>query len=529
MAFAAIAAVVTTGCTQEEELFVKDGDGQAYDENAITFGTYLGSAPQSRSSVMDLDALKKTGFGVLAYYTGEDTYLNEGVPGSFTPNFMYNQEVSWVGISAGEGPTQTTESRWAYSPLKYWPSSIMDKISFFGYAPYVDDFTGKTEGITGLTSNTTVGDPKLSFIMPEEQENQIDLLYDGSLVNLSKQSIDNKIQFKFKHALSRIGFSRVAVVDELNPEDGGIASGKFDKTLAEGTKVVINSVKFSSSEFGTSGELNLRTGEWENMQKSNHAYVLTQKDGNFIEDACTMTPENANEIMQLNADDSYFMIMPSEKDKQTTVSITVNFDVITEDGNLDGGKSQITSEASTSFKWEFLAGKSYNFVLHIALTSVKLDAEVMDWDHTLQEAGEGHDRYELDLVESITSNNSISLIYDANMTTFANGSRYFIESKPIIDEDGDYEFVIRDFYIDPWGMTNEKNEINPFYPDWGFSHELVGWWHSDAPYELTIRSCPPIQLPAGWQDKCYKPGEYVKINKTTTIKAYLSADDGNID
>lgn len=516
MAFAAIAAASMVSCTQEEEMFVKDGDGQVYDENAIVFGTYLGRAPETRSSVMNIDSLKKTGFGVLAYYTGEETYLNAGVPGSFTPNFMYNQEVTWD--AAG---------RWTYSPVKYWPSNIMDKISFFGYAPYVGDFSGKTEGITGLTFNTIAGDPKLSFVMPEEQENLVDLLYDGSLLDISKQDIDSKIQFEFKHALSRIGFSRVAVVDELNPEDGEIASGKYDKTLAEGTKVVINSVKFSSGEFGTSGELNLRTGEWENMQKAYQAYVLTQKDGDFLEDACTMTPENAGEIMQLNADDSYFMIMPSEKDKKTTVTITVNFDVITEDGSLAGGKSQITSEASTSFKWNFLAGKSYNFVLHIALTSVKLDATVMNWDHTWHEDGDNSVRDEFDLVENITSNNSISLIYDANMTTFANGSRYFIESKPRLEDRDHYEFVIRDFFIDPNGNENEKNELLPIVTN--VYHALNGWWHSDAPKDWTDHTRFPDDLATEWRDKCYMPGEIVNISENTTIKAFITCDDGNED
>ncbi|MCM1107994.1 MAG: fimbrillin family protein [Clostridium sp.] len=518
MAFAAIAAVATTGCTQEEEMFVKDGDGQAYDENAITFGTYLGSAPQSRSSVMDLDALKQTGFGVLAYYTGEDTYQNEGVPGSFTPNFMYNQKVEWTGS-------------WTYSPVKYWPSNIMDKVSFFGYAPYVENFAGKTEGIVGLTSNTTAGDPKLSFVVPEEQENMIDLLYDGSLENISKEDIEGQVQFKFKHAMSRVGFSRVAVVDELNPQDNSVTSGKYEQTLAEGTRVVINSVKLSSGEFGTSGDLNLRTGEWEEMQKSDQAYVLSKKDGDFLEDACTMTPENANEIMQLNGDDRYFMIMPSEKGTKTPVTITVNFDVITEDVNLDGGKSQITSEVSTTFAWDFLAGKSYNFVLHIALTSVKIDATVTDWDHVWKAAEGDQEGLDFDVVENITSNNSISLIYDANYHTFINGSRYYIESKPRLGKEGqEYDFVIRNFFIDPYGMDNEKNDIKPLEDDKGQIHVLNGWWHSDASEDAIKFYDSADQLSDyGITDEYYKPGETVMISKNTIIKAYITRGVYNLE
>lgn len=75
MAFAAIAAISTVGCTQDEEFFPNGGtNGQSPDGNAVTFGTYLNSAPESRATVMDLPALKEEGFGVFAYYTGVEEY-----------------------------------------------------------------------------------------------------------------------------------------------------------------------------------------------------------------------------------------------------------------------------------------------------------------------------------------------------------------------------------------------------------------------------------------------------------------------
>ena len=528
MAFAAIAAVSMSSCTQDEELFVKDGDGHISGENAVVFGTYLGKAPETRSSVMDLSELKKTGFGVLAYYTGETEYMKDkDTPvGTFTPNFMYNQEVTWQKSSVtGEDGTVTEGGRWTYSPVKYWPSNLMDKISFFAYAPYVDDFAGKTEGITGLTANTAAGDPKLLFVMPKAQEDQIDLLYDGSLLNLSKETIDSKIQFEFKHTLSRIGFSRVAVVDQLNPrQDGDLNTGeiKYENTLAEGTRVVINSVKFSSAEFGKSGNLNLRTGAWENVQTANQTYELSRDNGDFIDEASTMTPENANKIMQLNKEGHYFMIMPSNADfnvsKQFPVTITVNFDVITTDGNLAGSESKITSEASTTFLFDFFGGKAYNFILNIALTSVKLDAEIIDWDTEYTEGYDNEFHYD------ITNNNSVSLIYDANFCKFANGSRYYIESKAEgHNNTGDnkgYEFHIRDFYFNPDNLDDAKNEIvDPYY----VSTQLNGWWHWDAPTSTTefygrpeAADCP--------KDQIFKPGETIYIKESKTIKLFMTQE-----
>lgn len=69
MAFAAIAAISTVSCTQEEELFVNNGaNSETTDGDAVAFGTYLAGAPESRAAVMDLPALKEEGFGVFGYY-----------------------------------------------------------------------------------------------------------------------------------------------------------------------------------------------------------------------------------------------------------------------------------------------------------------------------------------------------------------------------------------------------------------------------------------------------------------------------
>lgn len=173
MAFTAIAAISTVSCTQDEELFDNNSNVQEPGEGAVMFGTYLSTAPESRASVMDLPALKEKGFGVFGYYTGDVDY-NTVSPGHL-PNFMYNQEVTWKGDDTDGG-------MWQYTPVKYWPNNPLEEVSFFAYAPYTDTF-GAT-GITAITSNTTAGDPKLSFKMDLNVDNQVDLLYSNNAMDI---------------------------------------------------------------------------------------------------------------------------------------------------------------------------------------------------------------------------------------------------------------------------------------------------------------------------------------------------------
>lgn len=419
MAFTAIAAISTVSCTQDEELFDNNSNVQEPGEGAVMFGTYLSTAPESRASVMDLPALKEKGFGVFGYYTGDVDY-NTVSPGHL-PNFMYNQEVTWKGDDTDGG-------MWQYTPVKYWPNNPLEEVSFFAYAPYTDTF-GAT-GITAITSNTTAGDPKLSFKMDLNVDNQVDLLYSNNAMDINKQTIAEKVNLRFKHALSRIAFKRVAVINENSVENGNEDNGnselsKHGIALTANSTVVINSVSISSSQFGESGDLNLRTGKWDNYNTGSLTYNLSAENNDFINS--TLTPDNATTVMNLTKDDKYLMVMPTPvidkySNEQIPVLVTVKFDVITEDPNLAGGQSKITSEVTAPFNFAFQAGKSYNFVLHIGLTSVKLDATVEDWidnDHRGVE----------DIVVNTPSNDSYTLVLDALDGRFRNGSAFYIMTK----------------------------------------------------------------------------------------------------
>ncbi|MCM1066677.1 MAG: fimbrillin family protein [Muribaculaceae bacterium] len=474
MAFAAIAAISTVSCTQEEELFINSGaNGETADGDAVAFGTYLNSAPESRAEVMDLPAMKEKGFGVFAFYTGTEDY-NTKDP-KHVPDFMYNQEVTWADKADG--------GMWQYSPVKYWPSITTEKVSFFAYAPYIE--TPGATGITAFTANNAQGDPKLTFKMDENVDDQVDLLYSNNAMDIRKQAIAEKVNLRFKHALSRIGFKRVAVVDEFNEENGnnddnlnsnsnGTPSyNQHSFKLTDKSTVVINSVSISSSDFGDSGDFNLRTGAWENYVAKSHTYTLTAEDGDFINN--TLTPDDATTVKRLTDDDKYLMVMPTPvidrySNEEIPVMVTVKFDVITEDPKLDGGQSKITSEVTAPFKFAFQAGKSYNFVLHISLTSVKLDATVEDWVDTDHRGAEN-------IVVNTPVNNAYTLVLDALEGRFRNGSAYYIMSKFDLDlhtgEVDDAVFQIPYFY-------NNKSHV-----DWDDPANDIYWQYQLQNYGFT--------------------------------------------
>ena len=286
----ATAALVLTACSSEDEI-VQNSPQQA-PANAVLFDTYTSSATRAGdpAGVMTTEKLKTAGkgFGVFAMYQNP----GDLTPGSFVPNFMFNEHVSW-------------SDGWTYSPLKYWPnettkdsqdpaaaSAETDKLSFFAYAPYVDLSaatgtmkvvldpedtkaayigSGETSGIISYTKEDITGDPLVEYAVSNDPDNNVDLLWgvapagmsyqnvSGSnttvttgmpLLNMVKPDKDQKMKFLFQHALSRIGLSVVSAIDQIAAGDDG---GKYN--TAE-TRVLIEDVKIWGN-FGKKGVLNL--------------------------------------------------------------------------------------------------------------------------------------------------------------------------------------------------------------------------------------------------------------------------------
>jgi hypothetical protein len=400
----ATAALVLTACSNDSDVAVNDASQQA---NAVLFDTYTSSATRAGDAGVQTTATLQTadkGFGVFAQYSNDGVYA--AATGS---NFMWNQHVSY---DAGA---------WKYSPLKYWPnettqdsqgtpatSAQTDKLSFFAYAPYVSAGSGTT-GITAISANNYAGDPTITYAVAQQPENSVDLLWGVApagdlsytavngdpisvtsgmpLINLVKPDKDQKIKFLFKHALSRIGLKVVGAFDQI------AAGGNKDAN----TKITVKQVDiFGTDQLGISGDLNLKNesagvAKWTNVTKatgsdpvfsiSGDALNTTIKDGGAVAFATQPEGVTASEKNIFEDATKYFMVIPTGS---TNITVKITYYVQTVDANLaatgsvDG--SRVENVITKTIPVNLQNNKAYNLKLILGMTSVKLDAEVADWE-----------------------------------------------------------------------------------------------------------------------------------------------------
>ena len=171
-----LAATLLLGaCTQEE------GTNEFPQENIPI--SFSGNVPVMRSvkeytTTSDLETI-----GVFAYFTHGN--FNEDTA---TPNFMYNQLVG-----------KQTDGTWSYSPVKFWPdNSTTDKISFFAYAPYINETASSNFFVQDKESSN--GFPMLSYTVPTAENKQIDFLAATPVMNQN----NGNVSFKLRHTLTKI-------------------------------------------------------------------------------------------------------------------------------------------------------------------------------------------------------------------------------------------------------------------------------------------------------------------------------------
>ena len=354
-------------------------------ENAIGFSTYLGNSANTRASVFTTDDLKSDGFGVYAYYTGQTLWENSNLTG---PNFMNNTKVTF-------DETIDPDGAWTYSPLKYWPNTLGDKVSFFAYAPWTDNENGDL---------VKVNNGIIAFTVANDVTEQIDLTaVTEPKKNVAKGALDQKVEFSFKHVLSRIEFTLRAAADLA--EAGG--------EINEGTIIILNEIKIGDykntdgtesalDKFYTNANYSILTNKW-SAQTGRQFFTLDAD--NFIDGSNVLSDNETkwfkhgtdgfiissagitynNEQRNLIDEDNYIMIIPQTI---TELPVYVNYTVKTVGKNAAGedDNSEVINQYTTTISSiSFEQGKVYKFNLVLGLSTVELSANLEDWDSSITE------------------------------------------------------------------------------------------------------------------------------------------------
>lgn len=382
---AAVALIAMAGCSQNEITDVSP------DANPVVgFDIYTGG--QTKGVITDTDGtgggtgIQTTGFGILAYYTGQDAWTSK--IGSTTPNFMWNQKVTY-----GEA--------WTYTPVKYWPNTKEAKTSFFAYAPYSSNGTSD-KGIK-LPTNTTTTKPTIEFTLASDPTEMVDLVA-GFQKDQEKRS--ESVTFDFKHLLSRVEFTAKLGVSLASTSETHvyITGMSILGTADDDTAPTLNDQpgENSRSKFYSKAVYDWSAGLWE------YESVTEQDVAYSIDNLLNLTSHSSNiagygtQAIEINQDgttatslfksNEYLFLIPprdhaTETDDQGIgndgdVRVLVKYDIVTKDAGVQNGFTIAKTWATVSLNRGTLKrGIAYKYNLTIDLQKVVVDVnEVVSWD-----------------------------------------------------------------------------------------------------------------------------------------------------
>lgn len=374
----AMTALLTAGCSQNEIMEVSP-------DAAPAVGFKVFTDAQTRGVITNGSTIQTTGFDVLAYYTGQSNWSNTG---SFTPNFMYNQKVEYK------------TGAWEYTPMKYWPNTEGDKISFFAYAPHS---TTANSGISIASTNTATGAPTMRFTLQSAPGNMVDLVAtnatqtgDDKTIDLTKSTA--KVPFKFKHVLTRASFKAKldANLTSTNQTHVFITGMRILGTTSNGANGNVSGAN-SNSKFYNAATYKWADGTWDYTASTKQSAIYPLEAILNRNPAGVSTynkqsielPQDATEIALFKTNQYLFLIPPSDATNindaggitaPTDVRMQIDYDIVTVDASLEKGYSITPTTATVSLPNGTLKrGNAYLYTFTVGLEKVQVTAEVENW------------------------------------------------------------------------------------------------------------------------------------------------------
>lgn len=291
----------------------------------IAFSTYLSrpvvaKADPARGSIGSKDVLQQNySFGVFASYTKETAFNSS----SDTPDFMHNVEVEYK------------DNKWTYAPLRYWPKSSSDMVTFSAYAPYVASDGTNSYGISNISAQDVV--PTFTFTLADAAD--VDLLYAQAL---NRTPTSDAVMFQFGHKLAKLNL-KVKTSDEYEDTEVTLTNFAIESGLPKSATFGLNDGNFSAP--------------------SSDSYTGIAQTSRLT---VTNTPQT------LGAEAGYMVIPPSgEFELKGKVSYTYQ---------TAGSVALTVNDDEFTSKITLVEGKVYTLTLSIKLNAIEFDVEsVTQW------------------------------------------------------------------------------------------------------------------------------------------------------
>ena len=189
-----------------------------------------------------------TSFGVFAFIQ-----TNNGNWGwtSWTPNLMYNQEVSVSGATYNaNGVADVSGATFSYTPTAYWPASG-NKASFWAYSPYDANVSLLQRGKFSTYTAATKGIPDIRFTVTNGKTDLMvsNMVRDKTAATCTPSGVVN---FTFRHVLSWVDFVIQKLDDDNDDFTVNLTSISFENVYLTG---ICRNGNASPSWAGWSGQL----------------------------------------------------------------------------------------------------------------------------------------------------------------------------------------------------------------------------------------------------------------------------------
>lgn len=401
-------AAVAVGCTKSGLI----ESPQTY-ETPITFEPYTGRAPVTKAAALYTEDLYTQGFRVVGFeqVAVSSTQLEEGQK-LFNTNSPYlDRKVVAKYDKDGNLQTETVDGEkrtlWTYENAMYWPENKY--LAFVAYGLNVNSDGDDEDTTVGLDESTCfvrgADFTTFTYTVSKTVAEQKDLVI--SPLMKDKNNASGKIAVQLHHVLSRVGFKVLpsgtsgvnVVIKNINLTGKFVESGTFDLTTAVDVSTTPKSYAvelgdaatsaFSYSLFGDGYALGATAKDnykgFVTTSASTAASVAVWNNCTFAKGA-TFNPRTMS-LPTIQVDDNgiptdatqkasfnnrYLMLMPQEITGATVEVIYHLSDDIERVATIPIGDA--------AGKFEFEAGKAYEFVFTISTTAVGFNVEVNPWN-----------------------------------------------------------------------------------------------------------------------------------------------------